>query len=300
MANYTVVVVREGGPIGGTSVAHLPASGQQGGPSSGGSGEEPVLTLPLTSRSRNFSLTCAAVASEIDFKKIFDDVDQTFTLPQLYLQRRHPSLVSFIQNFVSDRRPRVKYQNVLLDRHHITCGVPQGARLGPLIILAVINGPCRNVPASAVINDATVASGTRAVPNFNINLQQVIDEIRVEARQANEFPMPQKCEVAFISRQKRLVIFPLCTQYYCTSYRVTRDVRYIIPSQNRTRVVDHMSTRAAPAVFTSFRVRACVQKKDIDHIVHVIYQDTAGIFRSRMALRAAEDEVERLEKIHCL
>ena len=75
----------------------------------------------------------------IDFKKAFDFVDHTIAIRELFLLGCRPSLLSFVASFLSGRQHQVRYEDVLSSWDEITCGVPQGTRLGPIIFLAVIN-----------------------------------------------------------------------------------------------------------------------------------------------------------------
>ena len=55
-----------------------------------------------------------------------------------------PSLIPFIVNFLTWRKHRVRYNDVFSDWEDITCGVPQGTKLGPIIFVAIVNNVARN------------------------------------------------------------------------------------------------------------------------------------------------------------
>lgn len=145
--------------------------------------QEDIIFLFHVSESYRECLSQVALTSVVDLKKTFDNVDLTIALHELYLQKCRPSLLRFIQNFLPHHRRRVKYKNVLSDRDHITCGVPQGTRLCPAIFLVMINRLSRNTLISArFVHDLTL-------PNSNINIQQILDETEAKTNRHDPTPL---------------------------------------------------------------------------------------------------------------
>lgn len=92
----------------------------------------------------------------------------------------------------------LRIKNVLKEGD-IICGVPQGAQLGPVMPLAKINGLSRNAPVAAIlVSDKNIVSHTRVVPICNINMQKILDKLRVEGRRVGMIPNRQKSKVIFI------------------------------------------------------------------------------------------------------
>ncbi|XP_042887622.1 uncharacterized protein LOC122263307 [Penaeus japonicus] len=119
---------------------------------------------------------------QYDFKKAFDFVDHTVAVRELYLLGCRPHLLAFVTSFLSDRRHRVRYQDALSDWDSISCGVPQGTRLGPVVFLAIINRLCSNVDIRAKhVDDLT------------------FDEI-VDAKDAIHFSMPNLQKVVYVPK----------------------------------------------------------------------------------------------------
>ena len=79
------------------------------------------------------------IAVFLDFSKAFDTVDHAILLSKLSHYGIRGSALQWFQSYLSNRKQYVTYNGVSSPVNTITCGVPQGSILGPLLFLLYIN-----------------------------------------------------------------------------------------------------------------------------------------------------------------
>ena len=90
-----------------------------------------LLTSTTASLMASFSLTL--------FKKAFDTIDHEIILRKMSYFGANQATVTWFQWYLSNRTQRCNVYGRLSTPCTITCGVPQGSILDPLIILMYIN-----------------------------------------------------------------------------------------------------------------------------------------------------------------
>ena len=75
----------------------------------------------------------------IDLQKAFDTIDHDIFLKKLNCLGFSDTAISWFKSYLEDRYFRVNIDNNLSDKARLTCGVPQGSILGPLIFLIYAN-----------------------------------------------------------------------------------------------------------------------------------------------------------------
>ena len=92
----------------------------------------------------------------LDFSKAFDRIDFNILMQKLINMRVHPILINWIANFLTDRSQRTRIGSNFSSLRTTNGGVPQGTKLGPLLLLIMVNDLNVSDDTVKFVDDTTI------------------------------------------------------------------------------------------------------------------------------------------------
>ena len=121
----------------------------------------------------------------VDFRKAFDLVDHSVVIKKAIDLGLYPDLIAWLGDFLTGRQQIVRYLGSVSSPRKLTCGVPQGTKMGPLCFLMLINDALTDTMHRwKYVDDCTVGIAVNNKrPDYEL-LQGTLDRLQ-EWTQAN-------------------------------------------------------------------------------------------------------------------
>lgn len=112
----------------------------------------------------------------LDLKKAFDTVDHNILIMKLHKYGIRGTALAWLNSYLHNRQQYVELQNHISKSKKITCGVPQGSVLGPLLFNLYINNVWE---VSKTLKTILFADDTNLICSGE-NLEQLLDTVENE------------------------------------------------------------------------------------------------------------------------
>lgn len=116
----------------------------------------------------------------LDLSKAFDTINHEILLKKLNFYGIRGKPLKWIENYLQDRKQFVDFNGTHSEMFDITCGVPQGSILGPLLFLIYINDVCNTskiVHFTLFADDTNILYTSKDLNNYNSKLNEELKKL---------------------------------------------------------------------------------------------------------------------------
>ena len=116
----------------------------------------------------------------IDLKKAFDTIDHEIILRKLSYFGADQAIIKWFQSYLSDRTQRCNVNGNLSTASTVTCGVPQGSILGPLLLLTYTNdlpNSLRDAAPRMFADDTNITLSAKTVADLKIAVTSELNNL---------------------------------------------------------------------------------------------------------------------------
>jgi hypothetical protein len=138
-----------------------------------------------------FNIHHTAIATFLDLSKAFDTIDHPILLSKLPSYGIRGIPLHWFQSYLSNRTQYVTFKNQNSSTNTITCGVPQGSILGPILFLLYIN----DLPKQSNVLHSTLYADDTNLLISGKNLTQTIHLLNQELNKIHSWLQTNKLSI---------------------------------------------------------------------------------------------------------
>ena len=142
----------------------------------------------------------------VDFKKAFDLVDQKILLNKLEIYGIKDEALLWFDTYLTNRKQQVTINNCKSELKNISCGVPQGSILGPLLFLLFINDLplyTNNVFTDLYADDTTLYVIHNSMEQIENDLQTALNNLHIWCKSNGMVLNSAKTKVMLVTTSQR-------------------------------------------------------------------------------------------------
>ena len=166
-----------------------------------------LAALELMDRNINFmNQSLCPVNIYLDLSKAFDSLKYDILMSKLKFYGLQSKALQLLKSYLSDRSQYVQIDNVKSNPHSVSCGIPQGSVMGPLLFNIFINDIINATTKFTLImyaDDTTLVSHLENFGTTNIEIER---EINKEISKVNTWLLSNKL-VLNVAKSKFMLFF---------------------------------------------------------------------------------------------
>ena len=168
----------------------------------------------------------------IDLQKAFDTIDHEILFKKMIYLRFSNQTISWYKSYLSNRTFKVSVNKALSDPGDLTCGVPQGSILGPLIFLLYVNDMPNSVVCDLYLyaDDSCLVFQHKEVKEIETRLNEDFSNLCdwfVENKMSIHFGEEKTKSILFASKMKVRKIDNLNIIYNDITIKQHTNVKYL-------------------------------------------------------------------------
>ena len=138
----------------------------------------------------------------IDLQKAFDTIDHEILLQKLEAINFSESTIKWFKSYLSERIFLVNIKNKLSDFGEISCGVPQGSILGPLLFLISVN----DMPQAETLTLLLYADGSCILYQHK-DVVQIEKQLNEDFENLCDWFVDNKLSIHFAEDMTKFILF---------------------------------------------------------------------------------------------